>query len=124
MGAHRGWIAAVLLIALAFIGGPDMIDTTPPMAQVKITSAEIADERDPRVHDDADAQHWAAHRAARHRRWLPALRPSSSQSHAPAMVRVATMPAAPKPRPATGAGDRRWRHFGACSPESLQIFRC
>jgi hypothetical protein len=117
-------MAAVLLIALAFIGGPDMLNTTPPTAQVKITSAETAGERDPRVRDDADAQRWAAHRAAPHRHWLPALLPLSSQSHVPAMVRVAAMPAVPKPTPATGAGDRRWRHFGACSPESLQIFRC
>jgi hypothetical protein len=123
VGEHRGWIAAVLLITLAFIGGPDVLDTTPPPAQSKIASAESTETRDQRVRDDADPQHRVADPGTPGRRWLPALPPSSSQTHVSASARV-TMAPADRESPAAATGAPRGRHLNACSPATLQIFRC
>ncbi len=173
MGAHRGWIVAMLLAALAFVGGPELFDTTPAPAQ---THAQAADHRaadpldgpsvlsadvvaprgdrsralsaapgtrpgggardpgvDPRV-TAADrlrpgdpsqiAAHAAAEQGAPRRQWVPALPVSSSQGHAPAPIRLSAGPARPQSVPPSGARGGRSHAGGACSPESLQIFRC
>ncbi|MCW2945085.1 MAG: hypothetical protein JWR24_1802 [Actinoallomurus sp.] len=122
MGEHRGWIAAVLLITLVFIGGPDVLDTTPPLAQSKITSAESTETRDQRVRDDAHPQHGIADPGTPGRRWLPAL-PPSSQTHVSAWARVTVVPA-DRESPAAATDAPRGRHLNACSPATLQIFRC
>jgi hypothetical protein len=121
--AWPGWVAAALLIALAFACGPDALDTSPPASQAHATSAEIAEKRDPQVRDDGlEIRHqFVDHGAPRHLR-LPAL-PPSPQTAAPVPARGVTQ-AAPEAAPATvdDAGHRP--HLGACSPEALQIFRC
>lgn len=123
MRARRGWIAALLLIALAFIGGPDALDTTPPAAQSKVAAGEIAEKRDPQPRDDdVDVKHQIADLGVPGHLRLTAL-PPTSQTAAPVPVRGTTQ-AAPEVAPTTvGEVDRR-PHLGACSPEALQIFRC
>jgi hypothetical protein len=113
----------VLLIALAFVGGPDALDTTPPTSQTKIAAGEIAEKRDPQVRDDdVDAQHQIADLGVPGHLRLSAL-PPSSQIAAPVPVRGATQ-AVPQVRSATLVEVGRRPHLGACSPEALQIFRC
>ena len=123
MRARRGWIAAVLLIALAFVGGPDALDTTPPAAQATIAAGEIADKRDPQIRDDGvGVQHQIADLGTPGHLRLSAL-PPSSQTAAPAPVRGTTQ-AVPQATSATIVEVRARPYLGACSPEALQIFRC
>lgn len=125
MRAHRGWIAAVLLIAMAFIGGLEVLDD-PPRAQSTNGSSEWGEERGPRARDDADSGHWAVRQCPRcHHHWLAALPPSSAQIHLPpAPVRFAAVAAASEPADPAAVRDHRARQLGACSPETLQTFRC
>jgi hypothetical protein len=121
--AWLGWIAAVLLIALAFTGGPDAIDTSPPAAQTTIASGELAEKREAQVRDDdADVVHQITDSVAPRRLRMLAL-PPSSQTAAPIPVRGATL-AVPSAAPPTIAEGGRRPHLGACTPETLQIFRC
>jgi hypothetical protein len=182
--AYRGWVAAVVLTALAFIGAPDALDTTPATAQTRISAARNqvpgttasgrvgrltasragirgpAWGRDPvpgRVADPTvpgqavrlSAPGRVAGPAAPRRavrlsapgrvagpaapgravdlsapvhRLLPAL-PPSPQNHAPVPVRAGAAAALPA-APAALRVARRGRHLTACSPETLQIFRC
>ena len=113
----------MLLIALAFIGGPDALDTTPPTAPTKIGAGEVAEKRDPQVReDDVDLQHQIADLGVPGHLRLTAL-PPSPQTAAPVPVRGATQ-AVPQARSATLVEVGRRPHLGACSPEALQIFRC
>jgi hypothetical protein len=114
----------MLLIALAFVGGPDALDTTPPTSQTKVAAGEIAEKRDPQVRDDdADVQHQiAADLGVPGHLRLSAL-PPSSQTAAPVPVRGATQ-AVPQAQSAAVIDVGRRPHLGACSPEALQIFRC
>jgi hypothetical protein len=121
--ARRGWIAALLLFALAVIGGPDALDTTPSAAQSKIAAGEIAEKRDRQVRDDdVDVKHQIADLGVPGHLRLTAL-PPSSQTAAPVPVR-GTTEAVPDAAPATVTEVGRRPHLGACSPEALQIFRC
>jgi hypothetical protein len=121
--ARRGWIAAVLLIALAFVGGPDALDATSSASHTAITAGEIADKRDPQVRDDGiDVQHQIADLGVPGHLRLSAL-PPSSQTAAPVPVRGTTQ-AVPHARSVTVVEVGGRPHLGACSPETLQIFRC
>jgi hypothetical protein len=121
--AWLGWIAAVLLIALAFTGGPDAIDTTPPAAQTKIAAGEITEKRDPQVRDDdADVDHQIADIGTPGHPRLLAL-PPSPQTVAPVPVKGASL-AVPRVAPPTIMEGGPRPHLGSCTPEALQIFRC
>ncbi|MDN3355947.1 hypothetical protein [Actinomadura sp. DC4] len=123
MRARRGWIAALLLVALAFIGGPDALDTTPPPTHTAAAAGEIAEKRDPQVRDDdTDVQHQIAELGVPGHLRLSAL-PPSSQTVAPAPVRGMEH-AVPQAASVAVADVGRRPHPGACSPEALQIFRC
>jgi hypothetical protein len=128
--AYRGWIAAMLLTALALVGGPEMLDTalTPAHVQAAQTtwtgSTEYGDKRDLRARDVAYPHRKFADRGAPDRRWVPALPPSPSQSHVPGSVRLAAGAPSPQAPSARVAGGHRPPRGGACSPETLQIFRC
>ena len=123
MRAWLGWVAAALLIALAFAGGPDALDTSPPTSQTQAASVEIAEKRDPQVRDnDLDSRHQLADRGVPGHLRLAAL-PPSPQTAAPIPVRGAAQ-AAPEAAPATVTDLSGRPHLGACSPETLQIFRC
>lgn len=123
MRAWLGWVAAALLIALAFTGGPDALDTSPPASHAKTASAEISEKRDPQVRDDGlQIRHQLVDRGAPGHLRLPAL-PPSPQTAAPIPVRGVTQ-AASEAAPATVGYAGRRPHLGACSPEALQIFRC
>ena len=118
-----GWVAVVLLIALAFTGGPDALDTSPPASQTQVASAEIAEKRDPQIRDDdLDIRHQLADRGAPGHLRLAAL-PPSPQTAAPIPVR-GSIQAAPQAASAAGTDTSSRPHLGACSPEALQIFRC
>jgi hypothetical protein len=119
VGAWRGWIAAVLLTALAFIGGPDALDVAPPAAQSKIASGEIAEKRDPQAQD---AQAQIAERLIHSHLRLSALLPAP-QTAAPVPARGIVHDASHARPDVTGDRGRR-PHLGACTPETLQIFRC
>ncbi|GLY78718.1 hypothetical protein [Actinoallomurus iriomotensis] len=121
MRARLGWVAAILLVALAFTGGPEAIDATPTVAQGKI-SAELAEKRGPQVRDDLDLGHQVADHGTPGRPRLLAL-PPSAQTAAPVPVRAATlaMPDAVPPAVMEGGPPPR---LGARTPEALQIFRC
>ena len=122
MRAWLGWIAAVLLIALAFTGGPEAIDTARPAAQSAVSAGENTDKRDPQVRDDAGIDRRLADRGVPGRPRLLTL-PPSSQTTSPTPVKAASLPA-PGAAPATivTAGTRP--HLAARTPAALQIFRC
>ncbi len=58
------------------------------------------------------------------RRWVPALPPGASQGHAPGAVRLSAGPGGPRAAKTGGRKAPAVRHAGACSQESLQVFRC
>jgi hypothetical protein len=145
MRAYRGWIAAVLLTALAFIGGPDLLDSTPATTG----QSESIAQRAPRLVGDTHSRDRVAavpagyrigrslvsYQAGRGgyrvsdagspgRRWMPALPPPSSQGHAPGTVRLSAGPDDPQPRPVDALRAGPMWHVGTCSQESLQVFRC
>ncbi|GAB2813628.1 hypothetical protein GCM10027176_17620 [Actinoallomurus bryophytorum] len=123
MGAWRGWIAAVLLTALAFTCGPDVLDASSPAGQTTVVAGEFAEKLGSHVRDDAiDIRHQIADRGSPAHLRLPAL-PPSPQTAAPVPVKGQAQ-AVPMAVTAaiTDAGGRP--HLGACSPEALQIFRC
>jgi hypothetical protein len=109
---HRGWVAALLLIALAFVGGPDVIDTQPPATPASAAA----------VQKQADVPGGVADRAAPAHRLLATL-PPSPQTHAPGpekgdSVRVLAPARAMVLEPGSV------RRLDASSPETLQIFLC
>jgi hypothetical protein len=113
----------VLLTALAFTCGPDVLDTSPPSAQATVVAGEFAEKRGPHVRDDAiDIRHQIADRGAPAHLRLPAL-PPSSQTAAPVPAKGLTQ-AVPMAMTAATADVGRRPDLGACSPEALQIFRC
>jgi hypothetical protein len=120
--ARLGWIAAILLVAFAFTGGPEAIDTTPIAAQSKISAGELAEKRGTQVRDDVDLDHQFVDRSAPGRPRLLAL-PPSAQIAAPAPVRSATL-VLPDAAPRAIVEDGSQPRLGACTPEALQIFRC
>lgn len=123
MRAWLGWAAAALLIALAFTGGPDALDMSPPAPQAQVAASEIAEKRDPQIRDDAlESGHQLVDLGAPSHLRLPAL-PPSPQTAAPIPVRGLTQ-AAPTAAPATITDARGRPRLGACSPEALQTFRC
>jgi hypothetical protein len=77
----------------------------------------------PSTAGQARSWHSAIDPAAPHRRWLPAL-PPSSQDHAAVVVRLSGGPAERTPVAPSAVRDRRFRHVGAWSLASLQTFRC
>jgi hypothetical protein len=120
--AWLGWVAAALLVALAFAGGPDALDAGPPPAQAQVTAREIAEKRDPQVRDDGlEIRHQIADRGAPGHLRLSAL-PASPQTAAPAPK--GPVQALPKSPPVTGTAAVGRPHLDARSPEALQIFRC
>lgn len=119
MRAWRGWIAAVLLTALAFIGGPDALDATPPAAQSTIAAGETTEKRDPQTQD---AQVRVAERRIHRHLRLSALLPAPHTA-APVPARGVVHDASYARPDVIGDGGRRPR-LGACTPEALQIFRC
>jgi hypothetical protein len=117
-----GWVAAVLLIALAFTGGPEAIDTAPSAAQTKVSVGEIVEKRDPQVRDDGDVGPRLADHGTPARPRLLAL-PPSAQTSAPIAVKAAAIPVPGAVRgPIAARGARP--HLDARTPEALQIFRC
>src|SRR3954462_13946155 len=121
MRAWARWVAAALLVALAFTGGPDALDAAPPASHVKVAAGE-AEKRDPQVRDDAlVSPHQVIDRGVPRHLRLAALPPAP---HTAARVPVrgaaqATPPVAP--RAATNASDPP--HLDVRPPEALQIFR-
>ena len=123
MGAWRGWIAAVLLTALAFTCGPDALDAAAPAVQTTVVAGEFAEKPGSHVRDDAiDIQHQIADRGSPAHLRLPAL-PPPPQTAAPVPVKGPPQ-AAPVAVTAAIADAGRRPRLGACSPEALQIFRC
>jgi hypothetical protein len=120
--ARLGWVAAILLVALAFTGGPEAIDATPTAASGKISAAELAEKRGSQVRDDLDLGHQVADHGTPGRPRLLAL-PPSAQTAAPVPVRAATlvMPDAVPSAVMEGGPPPR---LSARTPEALQIFRC
>jgi hypothetical protein len=118
-----GWVAAALLIALAFAGGPDALDTSPPASHTQVAAKELGEKRDPQVRDEApESPDQIVDRGTPGHPRLAAL-PPSPQTAAPIPVRGAPQ-GAPQAAPA-GVSDVSERpHLGACTPEALQIFRC
>jgi hypothetical protein len=116
-----GWVAAVVLVALAFTGGPDALELTVPGMPGAAATAELTEQRGVQVRDDGiDLRHRSADQRAPSHVRLPAL-PPAPQTAAPAPVRSAVVAYAAAP-----PGDRARRRpgVGACTPEALQIFRC
>ena len=123
MGAWRGWIAAVLLTALAFTVGPDALDAAASPVPTTVVAGEFAEKPGSHVRDDAiDIQRQIADRGSPAHLRLPAL-PPSPQTAAPVPVKGPAQPA-PVAVTATIADAGRRPHLGTCSPEALQIFRC
>jgi hypothetical protein len=121
--AWLGWVAALLLIALAFTGGPDALDTTPRAAPATAVAAEITEKRETQMRDDAaDVPHQIFDQGTPAHLRLPAL-PPAPQTAAPVPLRGATL-AAPGAAPPAVARNGPRPHLGACTPEALQIFRC
>jgi hypothetical protein len=101
----------MLLVALAFVGGPDALDIAPPAPKTAV-SAEKGEDVPDRVVEVAALVH----------RPLAALLPSS-QNHAPSPAKGTPVRVLP-PMPAS-EGLPSGRHLvDPCSPETLQIFRC
>jgi hypothetical protein len=117
---RAGWIAAVLLIALVFLGGPDILHDKP---HAKIAAAKSAAERQHRAGDDVESQHSTPEHTKLIRSRISAL-PPSRQSHAmPAQSAGAGALLTPRPSGSVADG-HPWRHLTICSPETLQVFRC
>jgi hypothetical protein len=123
VGAWRGWIAAALLTALAFTGGPDALDAAASAVQTTVVAGEFTEKPGSHVRDDAvDTQHQIVDRGSPAHLRLPAL-PPSPQTAAPVPIKGPAQ-AAPVAVTAAIADAGRRPHLGACSPEALQIFRC
>lgn len=123
MKAWSGWAAAVLLIALAFTGGPDALETSPSSSHTKVATRELGEKRDPQVRDDAlESPHRLADRGTPGHLRLVAL-PPSPQTITPVPVRGAAQ-AAPQAAPAAVIHGGARPHLGTCTPEALQILRC
>lgn len=123
MRAWLGWVAAALLIALAFTGGPDALDTSPPASHAQIAAKELSEKRDPQVRDDAlESPHQIVDQGTPGHLRLAAL-PPTSQTVAPIPVRGAPQ-AAPQAAPARVSDVSGRPRLDACTPEALQIFRC
>jgi hypothetical protein len=118
-----GWVAAVLLVALAFTGGPDALEPAAPGAAGTVATAELTEQRGAHVRDDGiDSRHRGADQRAPSHVRLPAL-PPAPQTVVPAPVRSAVV-AAYAAAPPTVVERGRRPGAGACTPEALQIFRC
>lgn len=123
MRAWARWVAAALLVAFAFTGGPDALDVRPAASHAQAAAGERGDKRAPQVRDATlESPHRVVDRGTPgHLR--PAALPPSSQTVAPVPVRGASQAALPGPPSAvTGVSDPP--RPGACTPEALQIFRC
>jgi hypothetical protein len=121
MRAGARWVAAILLVALAFTGGPDLLDAG-PHARATVVAGET-EPRDPQVRDDALASpHQVIDRGTPRHLRLVAL-PPSPHTAAPAPVRGA-LPMLPPVEPHAHAGVSGPPRPGARTPEALQIFRC
>ncbi|MCO6009075.1 hypothetical protein NE236_29285 [Actinoallomurus purpureus] len=118
---RAGWVAAVLLIALAFLGGPDLLTGHSHTPAAAATSAA---ERDHRAGDELDSPDSVTEHLTLGRRRVPGLPPSQNTRAAAATGHngVATDLA----RGSAGSITDRHpvRHRTGCSPESLQVFRC
>lgn len=121
MKTRAGWIAAVLLIAVAFLSGPDLLNDRPTATTAAAASAA---DRDQRTGDELDPPSWSSDRLLLSRRRLPGL-PPSPQSH-DAMTRhaPATSGAGTAARSRAVAAGRIPHHRDTRSPETLQVFRC
>lgn len=122
MRARLGWVAAILLVALAFTGGPEAIDTAPTVAQSKISTGELAEKRDAQMRDDVDPDRQLADHGVPGRPRLLAL-PPSAQIAVPIPARGATL-VLPDAAPSATVEDGPRPHLGTCTPEALQVFRC
>ncbi|MFB9835564.1 hypothetical protein [Actinoallomurus acaciae] len=122
MRARLGWVAAILLVALAFTGGLESIDTAPTTAPSKISAGDLAEKRDAQVRDDIDLGHRIVDRDTPGRPRLLAL-PPSAQIAAPVPMRAAPL-VLPDAAPPTIVEGGPPLHLGARTPEALQIFRC
>jgi hypothetical protein len=122
MRAWARWVAAALLVALAFAGGPDALDTGSPAAHAQVATSE-GEKRDLQVRDDALASpHQIVDRGTPGHLRLVAL-PPSPQTAIPVPVRGA-LQAEPPVAPAAVTDVSGPPRLGACTPEALQIFRC
>ena len=109
----------MLLIALAFLAGPDLLHEGPHVTVAAATAAE----REHRATDDLDTTESVTDHLALTRRRVPGL-PASQQQGSTA-TGSARLAAALLPTPPGPAVDGHlWRHLTGCSPESLQVFRC
>ncbi|GAA4630679.1 hypothetical protein GCM10023196_056970 [Actinoallomurus vinaceus] len=116
-----GWIAALLLIALAFLGGPDLLHEHPPSAKATATSAV---ERDNRAGEDLDSPVSVSEHLALGRRRMPGLPPSQDNTR-PAAVTGHAGADRLGAGPSGSIADGHLTHGSSgCSPESLQVFRC
>ena len=112
----------MLLIALAFLGGPDLLTdhSHTPMA-----AATAAAERDHRAGEELDSPDSAIEHLTLGRRRVPGLPPSSQDDRAAAPIGQAGVAADPASGPAGPiTGGHAERQPSASSPESLQVFRC
>ena len=86
MRAAARWVAAALLITLALVGGPDVLDAGPPASHAQAAAAgDLGGARDSQVRDDAlDSPHRIADRVTPgHVRPAAALPPSPRYRRAP-----------------------------------------
>jgi hypothetical protein len=109
---HRGWVAALLLVALVFVGGPDLIDMQPAAAQATVSV----------LPKQADVPGGVADRAAPAHRLLAAL-PPSPHTHAPVPEKGVLTRVLP-PAAAAVLDSGTTHGLAASSPETLQIFLC
>jgi hypothetical protein len=119
--ARAGWIAAVLLIAMAFLGGPDPLTGHSRPAQAAATSAV---ERDNRVGDDLDPPGSVTEHLVLGRRRVPGLPPSQQTDTVPAAGQTGAGPAPVTAAAGSITGRDRARRLPDRTPASLQVFRC
>jgi hypothetical protein len=119
--ARGGWIAAALLIALAFLGGPDLLtDHSPTPAAAAASAAE----RDHRVGEELDSPGSVTEHLTLGRRRVPSLPPSQDTRLATAIGSAGTV-TGPAPGSTGSIIDLRLAgHLRECRPETLQVFRC
>ncbi|MEV5707358.1 hypothetical protein [Actinoallomurus sp. NPDC052274] len=117
--ARAGWIAAVLLIALAFLGGPDLLTEHSPARAVAASAAE----RDNRVGEESGSPASVIEHLTLGRRRMPGLPPDQGTRPAAAIGHTGGL--TDRALGSAGAAGRRLaRRDTRCSPASLQVFRC
>ncbi|GAA0359676.1 hypothetical protein GCM10010151_56810 [Actinoallomurus spadix] len=112
----------MLLIALAFLGGPDLL--TSGHSPVPASAASSATERDNRAGEEPVGSASVTAHLMPGRRRIPGL-PPDHESRSVLTTGQTGVTAAPPPGPAGALLDRDLtRHPLGSTPESLQVFRC